>query len=104
MFQARWCAKESETVFGNISADGWNPHHRPSYQQTAIGVAFTPTKARIAVPDKPKEEVKVGTDIEPIVALDLIMPNGRRMRDCTGAEMKRFGDVLLKRAEQFKKA
>ena len=67
-------------------------HRRPT------GVA--PTKARIAMPDKPKEEVKVGTDIEPIVVLDLIMPNGRRMRDCTGAEIKR----LLKRAKQFKKA
>jgi hypothetical protein len=31
------------------------------------------------------------------------MPNGKRMRDCTRAEMKRFGEFLLKRAEQFKK-
>jgi len=29
-------------------------------------------------------------DIEPIVVLDLIMPNGKRMRDCTGAEMEQF--------------
>jgi hypothetical protein len=56
------------------------------------------------MPDQTKEEVKAGTDIEPIVVLDLIMPNGKRMRDCTGAEMKRFGEFLLKRAEQFKKA
>jgi hypothetical protein len=56
------------------------------------------------MPDKMKEEVKASTDIEPIVALDLIMPNGKRMRDCTGAEIKRFGDFLLKRAQQFKKA
>ena len=54
--------------------------------------------------DKTKEEVNAGADIEPIVVLDLIMPNGKRMRDCTVAEMKRFGDFLLKRAEQFKKA
>jgi hypothetical protein len=40
-------------------------------------------------------------DIEPIVVLDLIMPNGKRVRDCTGAEMK-FGDLLLKRGEQPK--
>jgi hypothetical protein len=38
-------------------------------------------------------------DIEPIVVLDLIMPNGKRMRDCTGADMKKFGDLLLKRGE-----
>jgi len=56
------------------------------------------------MPDNTKEEVKAGTDIKPIVVLDLIMPNGKRMRDCTVADMKRFGDFLLKRAEQFKKA
>jgi hypothetical protein len=64
---------------------------------------YTPAKARKAMPDKTKEEVKAGTDIEPIVVLDLIMPNGKRMRDCTGAEMKRFGEFLLKQAEQSKK-
>jgi hypothetical protein len=51
------------------------------------------------MPDKTKEEVKAGTDIEPIVVLDLIMPNGKRMRDCTGAEMEQFGNLLLKRGE-----
>jgi hypothetical protein len=40
-------------------------------------------------------------DIEPIVVLDLIMPNGKRVRDCTGAEMKKFGDLLLKRGESL---
>jgi hypothetical protein len=35
-------------------------------------------------------------DIEPIVILDLIMPNGKRMRDCTSAEMRKFGDLFLK--------
>jgi hypothetical protein len=40
---------------------------------------------------------KAGADIEPIVVLDLIMPNGKRMRDCTGTEMKRFGDLFLRR-------
>ena len=42
-------------------------------------------------------------DIEPIVVLDLIMPNGQRVRDCTGAEMKKFGDLLLKRGESLPK-
>jgi hypothetical protein len=42
-------------------------------------------------------------DIEPIVVLDLIMPNGKRMRDCTGADMKKFGDLLLKRGESLVK-
>jgi hypothetical protein len=42
-------------------------------------------------------------DIEPIVVLDLIMPNGKRVRDCTGAEMKEFGDLLLKRGESLLK-
>ena len=51
------------------------------------------------MPDKTKEEVNAGTDIEPIVALDLTIPNGKRMRDCTAADMKRFGDFLLKRAQ-----
>jgi hypothetical protein len=72
-----------------------------------VRVACTPAKARKAMPDNTKEEVeevKAGTDIKPIVVLDLIMPNGKRMRDFTVAEMKKFGDFLLKRAEQFKKA
>jgi hypothetical protein len=56
------------------------------------------------MPDKMNEEIKAGTNIEPIVVLDLIMPNGKRMRDCTRVEMKRFGDFLLKRAQQFKTA
>jgi hypothetical protein len=55
------------------------------------------------MPDKTKEEVKAGTDIEPIVVLDLIMPNGKRMRDCAGADMKKFGDLLLKRGESLLK-
>jgi hypothetical protein len=42
------------------------------------------------MPDKTKEEVNAGTDIE---------PNGKPMRNCTAAEMKRFGDFLLKRAQ-----
>jgi hypothetical protein len=53
--------------------------------------------------DQTKEEVKAGTDIEPIVVLDLIMPNGKRMRDCTGADMKKFGEFLLKRGESLLK-
>ena len=44
-----------------------------------VSVACTPQKARKAMPDKTKEEVKAGTDIEPIVVLDLIMPNGLRL-------------------------
>ena len=55
------------------------------------------------MPDKTKEEVKAGTDIEPIVVLDLIMPNGKRMRDCTDADMRKFGDLLLKRGESLLK-
>jgi hypothetical protein len=62
------------------------------------------TKAKKAMPDKTKEEANAGADIEPIVVLDLIMPNGKRIRDCTAAEVKRFGDFLLKRAQQLKKA
>ena len=56
------------------------------------------------MPDKMKEEVNAGTDIQPIVVLDLIMPNGKRMRDCTVAEIKRFGEFLVKRAQQLKKS
>ena len=52
---------------------------------------------------KTKEEVKAGADIEPIVVLDLIMPNGKRMRDCTGGDMKKFGDLLLKRGQSLLK-
>jgi hypothetical protein len=52
-----------------------------------------------AVPAKTDET----PDIEPIVVLDLIMPNGKRMRDCTGADMKKFGDLLLKRRESLLK-
>jgi hypothetical protein len=69
-----------------------------------VSVTCIPTKARKAMPDKMEQEVKAGTDIEPIVVLDLIMPNGKRMRDCTAAEMKRFGEFLLKRAQPFREA
>ena len=63
-----------------------------------------PDEGEESMPDRMKEEVNAGTDIEPIVVLDLIMPNGKRMRDCTVAEMKRFGDFLVKRAQQLKKS
>ena len=42
-------------------------------------------------------------DIEPIVVLDLIMPHGKRMRDCTDAEMKKFGDLFLKKRAKRQK-
>src|SRR5258705_779187 len=32
MFQARWRAQGSETVFRDITADGQNSHQRPSYE------------------------------------------------------------------------
>ena len=54
-------------------------------------------------PDESEEAMPAKTDetpdIEPIVVLDLIMPNGKRMRDCTGADMRKFSDLLLKRGE-----
>jgi hypothetical protein len=31
------------------------------------------------------------------------MPNGKRMRDCTAADMKKFGDLLRKRGESLLK-
>jgi hypothetical protein len=33
-------------------------------------------------------------DDQPIVVLDLIMPRGRRLRDCTVTEMKNFCELL----------
>jgi hypothetical protein len=59
---------------------------------------------KVSVGCIPTKAVNAGPDIEPVVVLDLIMPNGKRMRDCTAAEMKKFGDVLLKRVQQFKKS
>lgn len=38
-----------------------------------------------------------------IVMLDLTMPNGRAMRDCTGAEMATFGNRFQKIAERVGK-
>lgn len=39
-----------------------------------------------------------------IVMLDLTMTNGKAMRDCTGAEMARFGNRFQKIAERVGKA
>ena len=39
-----------------------------------------------------------------IVMLDLTMPNGKPMKDCTGAEMAKFGNRYQKIAEQVGKA
>jgi len=39
-----------------------------------------------------------------IVMLDLTMPNGKAMRDCTGAEMAKFGNRYQKIAEKVGKA
>ncbi len=39
-----------------------------------------------------------------IVLLDLTMPNGKSMRDCTGAEMAKFGNRYQRIAEKVGKA
>lgn len=39
-----------------------------------------------------------------IVLLDLTMPNGKAMKDCTGAEMARFGNRYQRIAEKVGKA
>ena len=39
-----------------------------------------------------------------IVMLDLTMPNGKSMKDCTGAEMAKFGNRYQKIAEKVGKA
>lgn len=39
-----------------------------------------------------------------IVMLDLTMPNGKQMRECTGAEMAKFGNRYQKIAERVGKA
>jgi hypothetical protein len=38
------------------------------------------------------------------IMLDLDMPNGKKMRDCTGAEMARFGNRYQRIAEKVGKA
>jgi hypothetical protein len=43
------------------------------------------------------EEVRTNPEIK---LLDLVMPNGRRMRDCTGEEMRVFGEMLTREAER----
>jgi hypothetical protein len=39
-----------------------------------------------------------------IIMLDLTMPNGKAMRDCTGAEMSKFGNRFQRIAEKVGKA
>ncbi len=39
-----------------------------------------------------------------IIMLDLTMPNGKAMKDCTGAEMARFGNRYQRIAEKVGKA
>ena len=53
------------------------------------------------MPDKTKEDVKAGTDIEPIVVLDLIMPNGKRIRNGDGGVRGAVGgDAEIAEANQ----
>ncbi|MGO9419964.1 hypothetical protein [Roseiarcus sp.] len=48
--------------------------------------------------DATKKAIRDGTSL-----LDLIMPNGKPMRDCTGHEMGEFGQMLLRESERKKK-
>jgi len=40
---------------------------------------------------KSRIEEAANAIVRQIVVLDLMMPNGKKMRDCTGPEMRRFG-------------
>lgn len=46
--------------------------------------------------------VKVAKRYVDMVTLDLIMPNGKRLRDCTGAEIHRFGGIYINIAKTIK--
>ncbi len=51
-----------------------------------------------------KEEEKILTEIKrQVLLLNLEMPNGKRMRYCTGAEMERFGDAYRRIASKVGK-
>jgi hypothetical protein len=46
------------------------------------------------------EAKKIAKAVTTKIALDLMMPNGKRMRYCTGAEMKLFGDAYSRIGEK----
>lgn len=52
---------------------------------------------------KVHQEVLAEKFVTQIVVLDLTMPNGKAMRDCTGAEMAKFGNRFQKLAERVGK-
>lgn len=54
--------------------------------------------------DKAKQTEIVEIIKAQIIMLDLTMPNGKPMRDCTGAEMAKFGNRYQKIAERVGKA
>lgn len=53
---------------------------------------------------KTLEREHIGSIKAQIVMLNLTMPNGKAMRDCTGAEMAKFGNRYQKIAERVGKA
>jgi hypothetical protein len=55
------------------------------------------SKARIA-----KAIEKTAASVRPFVWLKMIMPNGKKLEDCTGAEIGKFGGVFTEIAKRIK--
>lgn len=53
-----------------------------------------------AAAQRQERETKVQSIKEQIMLLNLEMPNGKRMRWCTGAEMKKFGGAYVRIGEK----
>ena len=57
-------------------------------------------KKRNGCKDRSRIEEAAKAIVRQIVMLDLMMPNGKPMRDCTGSEMAQFGTRFKRIAEQ----
>lgn len=70
-------------------------------------VVATPAKQRRADIAASKELVavtkeKLAATIRPFIWLEMEMPNGKKLRHCTGAELAKFGGAFLEMSKQLK--
>jgi len=92
--------KEDEDCLKVIAIDYWLPNN---YRSLVRPAARLSPQARTAQVKKIKAAINQRVHDEArILLLDMIMPNGKPLRECTGKEIKRFDGWLAKVAAKVK--
>jgi hypothetical protein len=88
---AQWEAKEIGP--GNHTLTG-----TPATTRRAVTVADrAASKARVA-----KVQEELAASIRPFIWLEMEMPNGKKLRHCTGAELAKFGGAFTEMSKHLK--